>query len=660
MKGYNFMLALVFSLFLVSIAGAQYWFQTGVRSSNGAAFNYGASVSIQTIYQNISEGSLGYWVGEDLSNGAFLQIGYEIANSSGDYPSYCSPTAGCSNYTFIKAGVPTYFWEYFPAGYSGSQFYGGLGQNGSAGANGTFNTYSFRSESNTWYFYVNGKLVGSAYLGASSSGANPPVAFGEVAGTETNSSPMQIVRFRNLEYYDGSTYKLVPKGYSYIGYGKGSLTSLANPYGISEVGSFVDYFEVGSGLPLQNHTELWQLGYSLNVISEYANISYSGNYSAYSTVYIEAPAYVYLGSGKRAAFIRWIGSGIGSYSGSSLNASVEMDSNITEQAVWQVQYLLNTSNTYGLVNGSGWYPANSTVHLSVESTSINVGVGKRIEFLGWSNGEKNPAISIIMGGPLSISPIWALQYLVNASTQYGNLTGVGWYNANSTASIYEGATLVSRGANTYGFYSWSNGSTENPLVFKVTHPVLLSAIYVPVYRENLEAFGSDGQQLQNVSYVIDGKGVNSSVLFFSGKTYTINDAKYNGVQIALNEPIKVNESGSIKLVLPVYNVAVYTKSVLGAPVNATLDITFLNGTSILLHTGANGYALLKNVPYGSFNATASFFGPQIRISAKGSKTAQITMLSPWTLAMVIFAAITSFLFERIVYGIKVRRKAQRD
>jgi hypothetical protein len=182
MKRYNYiMLIAALSLTLVSITSAQYWFQTGVRGSNSAAFNYGASVSIQTIYQNISEGSFGYWVGEDLSNGAFLQIGYEIQNSSGDYPSYCSPSTNCSNYTFIKAGVPTYFWEYFPAGYSGSQFYGGIGQNGSAGANGTFNTYSFKSIGDTWYFYFNNELIGSAYLGASSSGANPPVAFGEDA-----------------------------------------------------------------------------------------------------------------------------------------------------------------------------------------------------------------------------------------------------------------------------------------------------------------------------------------------------------------------------------------------------------------------------------------------------------------------------------------------
>jgi hypothetical protein len=470
---------------------------------------------------------------------------------------------------------------------------------------------------------------------------------------------MHIVKFRNLEYYDGSTYKLVPKGYSYIGYGKGSLSSIANPYGVSEVDNFVDYFEVGSGLPLQNHTELWKLGYSLNITSEYANLTYSANYSAYSTVYIKAPPYVYLGNGKRAAFVRWIGSGIGSYTGSLTNASITMNSNITEQAVWQIQYLLNTSNTYGLITGSGWYDANSTAQLSVESSFINVGIGKRIEFLGWSNGEKSPTIEIRMASPLNISPIWALQYLVNVSTPYGGLTGSGWYDANSIASIYESSTLVNSSGLMYGFYSWSNGSVENPLIFNVTHPVLISAIYIPVYKENLEAFGSEGQQLQDVSYVIDGKPeANSSVLFFSGKTYTINTAKYNGVTIALNDQIKVNRSGVIKLTLPVYNVSIYTRSILGSPVNATLNITFANGTSILLHTGSQGYALLRNVPYGSFNATASFFGPAVKISTHGNKIKQITMVSPMAVIILIFAAIATLLFERIAYKLKVRKAEQ--
>ena len=65
--------AILIFYFAANIASAQYWFQTGVRGSDNASFNSGASVLIQTVKpQNISYGSFGYWIGENLNNGAFL------------------------------------------------------------------------------------------------------------------------------------------------------------------------------------------------------------------------------------------------------------------------------------------------------------------------------------------------------------------------------------------------------------------------------------------------------------------------------------------------------------------------------------------------------------------------------------------------------------
>ena len=131
---------LLLSSFGLSFGG--YWFQFGVRGGERSTVNNGASVQIQTITnQVLSSGSSGYWVGETLSNGAFIQIGYLIENQSGTYPSYCV-MSGCGGFQNLNAGSAEWFYEYFPPSYS-SSFLGKIGPNGSAGKNGSINTYSF-------------------------------------------------------------------------------------------------------------------------------------------------------------------------------------------------------------------------------------------------------------------------------------------------------------------------------------------------------------------------------------------------------------------------------------------------------------------------------------------------------------------------------------
>ena len=145
MRGFRFVcwvaVALVVATALQQLAFGQVLVQTGADSGSSASYNNGAAVYIQTVGpQSLSSGAFGFWVGESIENAAFLQVGYEIPNSSGYYPKTCSP-AGCNGSVYLTAGYPTWFWEYFPAGYNGASFYGGIGGNDSVGANDTFNKY---------------------------------------------------------------------------------------------------------------------------------------------------------------------------------------------------------------------------------------------------------------------------------------------------------------------------------------------------------------------------------------------------------------------------------------------------------------------------------------------------------------------------------------
>lgn len=662
MRGLELLTIVAFIFLLSGTAGAQYWFQTGARGANNAAFNSGAKVSIETVYQNISQGSLGYWVGEDLSNGAFIQVGYEISNQSGDFPTTCSPS-GCSNDTFISAGVPTWFWEYFPAGYSGSSFYGGIGQNASAGPAGTFNTYSFISRGDTWYIYFNNNIIGSVNLGTETSGPNPPVAFGEYAGVYTNTTYMSQVEFKNLEFYDGTSFKLVPEAYSYIGYGKGSLSALQNPYGIEEINNYVDKFKVGSGLPLLNHTTLWELGYHLEVSSEYGNLTGSGNYSAYVQVPISAPSFVYIGNGTRMAFTGWVGSGAGSYSGSSNNATVTLNGNVTETAQWQLQYFVNVSNSYGLVTGSGWYDAGARANISVVTNYFYMGAGERLEFNGWSNGLSSQSIDISVNRSIYISAMWQHQYLVNVSTVYGSVKGGGWYDENTTAIVALTEPNISISSTKQeGFYEWSNGSTSSVLSFKVSKPVFVSAMYAPMYLVTLMPVDAYNNSIYNVIYNINGKNYsNNSIYMFSGTDYNIQYVVYKGTEIGINKHVLVNSSRSVLLNLPVYNIEIVGRSFFGTPVNASVSLTFKNGTTISTYTGRNGTLLIKDVPEGYAKGYASLMGIKNNISTSSGSGAYITMLTPLMLAMIVLAITIiglSGLVADIVEKREKKRKAQ--
>ncbi|MDE1868592.1 MAG: hypothetical protein KGH60_01345 [Candidatus Micrarchaeota archaeon] len=633
-------------------ASAQYWFQSGVRASNDAAQNNGAGVAIQTVYQSATNGSLGYWVGEDLSNGAFLQAGYEITNATGYYPSECD-VQGCTGSVYLTAGKPTWFWEYFPSGYTGSSFLGGIGPDGSAGINNTFHTYSFRSNGGTaWSFYFDNTTLGTVDLGATGSGPNPPSAFGEYAQTNTNTYPMQVVAFKNMTFYQNGRSYLVPQGYSYIGYGKGSEEILPNRYGVQEYGNRTDYFQVGTGLALAGQTTLWTLGYNLNVVSAYGNLTSNGNYKAYSRASLSAPSYINITNGTRESFAGWRGSGTGSYTGNLTTAPVQMYGNITETAVWQRQYYVGTNASYGAVSGSGWYDAGSTASLSVNYTTVPTAYGTRAAFAGWSTGSNSTRISFAVNSPVSVSARWETQYLVNATTQYGQVSGTGWYNANSTATLSLTETAIKTGPNMQlGFLDWSSGAKNSTIKLKVTAPVSMSAIFATQYKVTFSPQNAYGQQLAGVDYYnVSSNVVNTSAYLFANRTYNIEYVSYKGVNVSTNYVFNLTSPKTISFQMPIYNVTVRASSAFGTPLNASYAISFKNGTRMSGFLGQKGSISFSNVPYGYVSGSAKYFGLAESISIANGNDANMIFFTPWLIYVIVIGVaiigITAALAER--------------
>jgi hypothetical protein len=633
---------LVAAVLLIAALGlthAQYWFQTGARGSTADAQNGGGSVQIETVYQPgyAQGGSFGFWVGENLANGAFLQTGYEIPNVSGMYPTNCT-SGGCTGDTYIAGGTPTWFWEYFPAGYSGGAFYGGIGGNGSVGPYGKFNTYSFNYSYGTWNFYFNGVKIGSANLGAQSSGANPITAFAEYADVYNNTTPMAIVDFRNLSTYTNGVYRLVQKGYSYVGYGSGSETSLKNLYGIQEVAPYTNYFEIGSGLQIPaNFTQLWAIGYKLNIRSQYGNINSSVNYSAYSQVKLSAPHAINVSNNVRLVFAGWTGTGDGSYTGTSANETITMNGNINETAEWTTQYYLNVTSAYGSAYGSGWYDTGASARYGMSANTIPIGYGSREVFVGWSNGSSSLNATVTIDSPKTISAEWKTQYLVSATSQYGSAYGSGWYDANSTAHVYisDGIEQINS-TNRNAFVGWSNGDKNMSIYIAANRSVLVEAMFAPQVLVNFKFTNAYGAPIYaNVLYA-NGEQLNSTAFVFANTVYTVEDVLYKSTDVApRNSTFVLSAPGTVTVRLPVFNVTVQAESVFGTPLNASVGLSFKNGSTYSGYLGTSGAVTLHDVPYGYLSGSAKYMGTTKPVQTEDESSVKLVFLTLLQIAAII-------------------------
>jgi len=650
------LIAVVVMLSIVRIAGATYWYQTGVEGSPQTGYNGGGSVSIQTVSQNNTSGVLGFWIGETLSNGAFIQVGYTIQNKSGTYETNCT-IAGCSSSVYVSAGSPSWFWEYFPADYFGSSFLGSIGSSGSAGQIGSFNTYSFNAIGNIWNLYFNDKQIGSVDLGTSTSASNPITAFAEDSEVGSNNTFMNVVKFRNLSFYQNGKLLLAPEGLSYIGYGKGSDQFLKNPYGVEEINNQVNYFQIGSEIPyIQNFTKLWNYGYGLEVKSTYTqNVTPSGNYSAYSRVKLQAPTIIYITPTTREEFVGWVGSGSGSYTGYNNSTTVTMYGDIVETANWKTQFYLNVSSSYEGAYGSGWYDNGSIATVGINSSIVNQRDGSRMIFKNWSAGSNSTVIKIIVNRPISIAVNWMPQYLVNATSPYGIAYGSGWYDNNSLVRIYISNQTVQLTNNSrLEFGGWSNGYANSSINLRVNKSIVMDALFYKQYLVRFSTYDQSGRPINVTQIYLDGKRVSQTTYMYPNETYNVSYAYYKGAEMPINRQIMVAGSENIALTLPVYDVIISASSVFGLPVNASINVTFENGTRIVRYLGNSGMLALSDVPLGYVQGSAEYFGTTSGINIQSGESAALTFITLDLIAIVVAViAVISFI---LIFGEELHKR----
>ncbi len=177
---------------------------------------------------------------------------------------------------------------------------------------------------------------------------------------------------------------------------------------------------------------------------------------------------------------------------------------------------------------------------------------------------------------------------------------------------------------------------------RVFSPIRLSAIFAYEYKVAINAENENGTSISVGNYLANGYLINSTPYLQNG-TYRITGALYKGVWLNASKQFVVRGPASISIRLPVYSVQISTYDLFGLPVNASLYVSFANGTEERLNTGPYGRLVLYDVPYGIVNGTASFLFAQHIYSAYGRPVA-LVFLSPGNLLVILVLSFAFILF----------------
>ncbi|MGA2791503.1 MAG: zinc ribbon domain-containing protein [Candidatus Bathyarchaeia archaeon] len=386
----------------VGVVNGLYWFQVGV--SGESDFGYGdqfgipitgASVDIRILSPQPTlhyDSELSYWVGINLPNDAFIQVGYEVDPQ-------------------VNAARTSWFWEYFLPGTAAEATGGFLGKTGDViGPNGTWVTFSLTSSGTVWSAFVNQEEVGSIDLKVSNSGTNGPYAIAEVAKVREAGNVLGPVEFRNLQYRDTSSeWHTANTGVSNCCYGVTSDTFEGSyPYGVEGIPGENNHWLAGSGLPTRADGEYIWPWYHVSVLSPYGAVAGSGFYVLGSSVRL-AVANVNLSSNTRMSLAGCYVNGVLS---KDLYFTVTSDLNLT--ASYEEQFLVTVTSEYGRTVGSGWYDKGSEVTISVSPAFSTEGMLGAIGFdsimIGWigsySGFSPGNRLSFAVNSPVMLDAVW--------------------------------------------------------------------------------------------------------------------------------------------------------------------------------------------------------------------------------------------------------------
>jgi peptidoglycan/xylan/chitin deacetylase (PgdA/CDA1 family) len=255
----------------------------------------------------------------------------------------------------------------------------------------------------------------------------------------------------------------------WTGSGNGSYTGTSNPATVTLNGPV-------------NQTALWRHEFKLSTFTDngYTSPSVGDHWYENGTIVtVEAFAPTAI-SGERYIFNSWTGTGSGSYSGSSISASIVMNESTTQTASWVHQYQISVgssgvgsdfSDNLITVDGTSykkdvsfWYNEGSS-HSFMFPSQLEDSSDKRYVWVSSSglSTQQSGSITITESGTLEAN--YKSQFFVNVSSPYGAISGSGWYDFGETAYAALDQSIVNAQSGIrHVFIGWSEGASGISLV----------------------------------------------------------------------------------------------------------------------------------------------------------------------------------------------------
>jgi len=179
----------------------------------------------------------------------------------------------------------------------------------------------------------------------------------------------------------------------------------------------------------------------------------------------------------------------------------------TYEASWSIQkktYCLtvNTqrSNITANVNGfpfntDSWgrlqVPISSGIHTLQLEASVPADPGVRIAFGGWNDGSTSNPRKINVGGNITLTAKFVTQYLLTAYSPFSNVSGSGWYDSGSTASISIESEVNHWNGTRHVFTGWTGDlqTSNSSLSILMDSPKHVEASYKKQYQVYFNAAG---------------------------------------------------------------------------------------------------------------------------------------------------------------------------
>ena len=367
-----------------------YALQVGAGADGGSRGNSGIAARIRThIYSVSANYGNSFWVGDILTNGAFIQFGYQLS-SPGDYclngetvnfQIICSGPADT-----IRDNDARWFWQYWPNP-NVIDFYSGIGPANSAGPDGSWHLYQIvPNDANGWTFILDGKPVSSINNFQWFPSRDPLVVVAEeVTSRASASGRLGPVEFRDLSYSKKDGWHQV-ESLQAISACISLASSCSIPYGLNVLGA--NHIIAGTGeQPKKNGELLWTASFILDLLIPYG-VHVLVDHTPYSSGTLEiavssglhtvtVPSIIEIDDTSRLRFQNW------SDGSTDPNHIMNVSSDVSLEAVYVKQFKLTVVSPFPN-RGERWYDQRSMANFSTNPVP-KLANNSLMIFDGWYN-----------------------------------------------------------------------------------------------------------------------------------------------------------------------------------------------------------------------------------------------------------------------------------